>query len=62
MWDCLSDRDRILSECKYQISASDKLGGGLPSKERANMLMDYLEDWWNYILSARQFTTLTPGS
>ena len=43
MWDCLSDRDRILSECKYQISASDKLGGGLPSKERANMLMDYLE-------------------
>ena len=43
MWDCLSNRDRILSECKYQISASDKLGGGLPSKERANMLMDYLE-------------------
>lgn len=43
MWDCLNDRDRILSECKYQILATDTLGGGLPSRERANMLMDYLE-------------------
>lgn len=43
MWDCMSDRDRILSECKYQISAIDTLGGGLPSRKRANMLMDYLE-------------------
>ncbi len=43
MWDCMNDRDRILSECKYQILATDTLGGGLPSKKRANMLMDYLE-------------------
>lgn len=43
MWDCLNDRDRILSECKYKVMAFDMLGGGLPSKQRANMLMDYLE-------------------
>ncbi len=43
MWNCMSDRDRILSECKYQIFANDMLGGGLPAKKRANMLMDYLE-------------------
>lgn len=43
MWDCMSDRDRILSECKYQIFANDMLGGGLPARKRANMLMDYLE-------------------
>lgn len=43
MWDCLEDRDRILSECGYQVLATDMLGGALPSKERANMLMDYLE-------------------
>lgn len=43
MWDCGNDRDRILSECKYQVTAFDTLGGGLPSKIRANMLMDYLE-------------------
>ena len=43
MWDCINDRERILTECKYQITANDMLGGGLPSKVRANMLMDYLE-------------------
>lgn len=43
MWDCMSDRDRILSECKYQIFANDMLGGGLPARKRVNMLMDYLE-------------------
>lgn len=43
IWDCMSDRDRILSECKYQILATDTLGGGLPSRKRADMLMDYLE-------------------
>lgn len=43
MWNCMSDRDQILSECKYQIFANDMLGGGLPAKKRANMLMDYLE-------------------
>lgn len=43
MWDCQEDRDRILSECKYHVRANDMLGGGLKSKVRANMLMDYLE-------------------
>ncbi len=43
MWDCREDRDRILSECKYHVMAHDMLGGGLPSKVRANMLMDYLD-------------------
>lgn len=43
MWDCREDRDRILSECRYHVMANDMLGGGLPSKVRANMLMDYLE-------------------
>ena len=43
MWNCMSDRDQILSECKYQIFANDMLGGGLSAKKRANMLMDYLE-------------------
>lgn len=43
MWDCREERDRILSECKYHVLAHDMLGGALPSKVRANMLMDYLE-------------------
>ena len=43
MWNCMSDRDQILSECKYQVFANDMLGGGLPARKRANMLMDYLE-------------------
>ena len=43
MWDCREDRDRILTECKYDVLATDLLGGGLPSQVRANMLMDYLE-------------------
>lgn len=43
MWNCMSDRDQILSECKYQVFANDMLGGGLSAKKRANMLMDYLE-------------------
>ena len=43
MWDCLQDRDRILSECKYCIFANDILCGALPSLERANFDMDFLE-------------------
>lgn len=43
MWDCMNDRNQILSECKYQVFANDMLGGGLPARKRANMLMDYLE-------------------
>lgn len=43
MWDCGSQRDRILAECGYAVLAHDMLGGGLPPQTRANMLMDYLE-------------------
>lgn len=43
MWDCLQDRDRILSECKYCIFANDILCGALPPLERADFDMDFLE-------------------
>ncbi|MCM1101342.1 MAG: DUF4261 domain-containing protein [Clostridium sp.] len=43
MWDCKEDRDRILSECGYQVTANDMLGGALPPKVRADMLMDWLD-------------------
>ena len=41
-WDC-PDSEQLLAECKYQILATDVMGGALPAIERANMLMDYLE-------------------
>lgn len=43
MWDCLQDRDRILSECKYCVFANDMLTGALDPLERADFDMDYLE-------------------
>ncbi|NBI68571.1 DUF4261 domain-containing protein [Pseudoflavonifractor sp. 60] len=43
MWDCLPDRDRILSECKYCVFANDILTGALDPLERANFDMDFLE-------------------
>lgn len=43
MWDCRQDRDRILSECKYQVIATDMLAGGMEYHDRADMLMDYME-------------------
>ena len=43
MWDCLEDRDRILSECQYCVFANDMLTGALDPLERANLDMDYLE-------------------
>lgn len=43
MWDCQNDRDRILSECKFQIIATDMLAATLPPCDRADMLMDYME-------------------
>ncbi len=41
-WDC-NESDRILSECKYQIIATDMLAAALEPLERANMDMDFLE-------------------
>ena len=43
MWDCINDRDQILSECRYSVLLTDMLGGGLPARERADVVMDYLE-------------------
>lgn len=43
MWDCREDRDRILTECKYQVLANDFMAGSLEPKIRANMVMNYLE-------------------
>lgn len=41
-WDC-EDKDRILSECKYQVIATDMYAAGLSSKERAELDMDFAE-------------------
>lgn len=43
MWDCQADRERILSECKYQVVATDMLTAGLEYRKRAELLMDYME-------------------
>lgn len=43
MWDCQEERDRLLDGCPYAVLAHDLLGGGLPSRERADLVMDYLE-------------------
>lgn len=43
MWDCQEDRDGILAECKYQVIATDMLAAGLEYRDRADMLMDYME-------------------
>ena len=43
MWDCLQDRDRILSECKYCVFVNDILCGALPQLERADFDMDLLD-------------------
>lgn len=43
MWDCLPERDRILSECGYCVFANDILCGALDPLERAEFDMDYLE-------------------
>ena len=41
-WDC-EDSERILSECKYQVIATDMYAAGLSSKERAELDMDFAE-------------------
>ena len=42
MRDC-DDSEKILAECKYQVVATDMLAGGVNYKERAEMLMNYME-------------------
>lgn len=43
MWDC-ENSDEILSQCKYQVVATDMLAGAMEDyKDRAEMLMDFME-------------------
>lgn len=42
MWDC-PESEEILSNCKYQVIATDMFGAALDYKDRADMLMDFLE-------------------
>ena len=42
MWECPKSEE-ILSECKYQVVATDMLAGAMEYKDRADMLMDYME-------------------
>jgi hypothetical protein len=43
MWDCKNSAE-ILSECKFQVIASDMLAGEMTDyKDRADMLMDFME-------------------
>lgn len=42
LWDC-PDRDRILSECKFQVIATDMMAAALSAKERADLDMDFAE-------------------
>lgn len=42
LWDCQCG-DELLDTCKYQVIATDMLAAGLDYKERAEMLVDYIE-------------------
>ena len=42
MWNCPESKE-ILSECKYHVVATDMLAGGMEYRDRADMLMDYME-------------------
>ncbi len=42
MWSC-PDHDRVLSECRYQVVATDLLGAALSASDRADMIMNFLE-------------------
>ena len=43
MWDCQGERDRILSECRYQVFGTDMIAANLAPKVRAEMDMNFLE-------------------
>ena len=42
LWDC-KDGKQILDDCKYQVIAMDMLAGAMDYKERADMLVEYIE-------------------
>ncbi len=41
-WDC-PECDDILQQCTWQVAASDMMAAGLNYKERAEMLVQYVE-------------------
>lgn len=41
-WDC-PESERILSECRYHVIATDMLAAGLEYRDRAEMLVDFTE-------------------
>ena len=41
-WDCANSAE-ILEKCKYQVLANDMLAACLPYKDRADLLVDYIE-------------------
>lgn len=43
MWDCEEERDKIFNECRWHAFAVDMLGSALPARERAELLMDFVE-------------------
>lgn len=44
MWDCTDEQKRDIPEkCRYQVLATDMLGGALSYAPRADMLMNYLD-------------------
>ena len=61
MWDCLEDRDRILSECQYCVFANDMLTGALDPLERADFDMDYLEALLELFPSCEAVYSLNTG-
>ena len=42
VWDC-PNVDELLDECQYRVFATDMLASGLESKERADMLVKYVD-------------------
>lgn len=42
MWDCPNSKD-VLEQCRWQVVASDMMAAPLDYKDRAELLMDYLE-------------------
>ena len=42
VWNC-PNVDELLAECEYRVFATDMLAAGLESKQRADMLVKYVD-------------------
>lgn len=61
MWDCMEDRDRLLSECRYQVIATDMLAAALTAQDRAELDMDFMEALVELYPSCEAVYFLTSG-